>query len=99
MESQQIMELLLAMWEDMKADHKEMMARMDAFRANMKYSRKEMMDCQENMEAHLEGKEEPASVDMEPEVAQEVPKEDAAVMPVARTEEAAQGPKASCRAT
>jgi hypothetical protein len=49
----------------------------------MKNTREEMVACQETMEARLEGKEEPASEEMKPEVAhEEVPKEDAAVMPV-----------------
>jgi hypothetical protein len=71
-----------SMQERMYANHEKMMARMGALIADMKYSREETMVCQEKMEAHLKGKEEPTSMDMEPEVAQEVPVEDAAVMPV-----------------
>jgi hypothetical protein len=84
-EMKQIMEMLLAMQESMKANQARMdamhkaMARIDA---NIKTNREKTMACQENTEARLEGKEEPTSEDMEIEVAQEVPVEDAAVMPV-----------------
>jgi hypothetical protein len=72
----------MAMREDTKADHKKMMARMDAWLRDTNVTREKTMACQENREARLEGKEEPTSEDREPEVAQEVPVEDAAVMPV-----------------
>jgi hypothetical protein len=50
---------------------------------NFKFNGKETAACQETTEAHLEGKEEPASVDMTPEVAdEEVPLEGAEVMAV-----------------
>jgi hypothetical protein len=65
------------MQERMNARHKEMMA----WLTGRNDTREETMACQENMEARPEGKEEPTSTDMEPEVAhEEVPKEDAAVM-------------------
>jgi hypothetical protein len=50
---------------------------------DLKINGEETMACQEKMETRLEGKEEPASEEMKPEVAQqEVPREDAAVMPI-----------------
>jgi hypothetical protein len=63
-------------------------------------TRKDMMTCRETTEARLE-EEQPTSLDREPEVAQQqqVPKEDAVVQPVKRTEEAVYGQEASCRAT
>jgi hypothetical protein len=73
-----MMELPLAMREDMKAWRKQM----DAWVRDINGTRGEKMACQGKAEAHLEG-EEPTSVDMEPEAAHgEVPREDAAVMPV-----------------
>jgi hypothetical protein len=50
----------------------------------MKFNREETMACQGNMEARLEAEDKPASVDTTPDVArdQEVPVEDAEVMPV-----------------
>jgi hypothetical protein len=74
------MEILLAMREEMKADHEEMMP----WLTNRKDIRKEKIACQEKTEAHLE-KDKPASVDTAPEVAdnQEVPVEDAEVRSVA----------------
>jgi hypothetical protein len=74
------MEILLAMREEMKADHEEMMA----WLTNRKDIRKEMMTCQEKTEARLE-EDKPASVDTTREVAhdQEVPVEDAEVRSVA----------------
>jgi hypothetical protein len=54
----------------------------NAWIADMKDGRKETMACQEKTKAQLEC-EEPTSVDMEPEAEhQEVPKEEAAVLPV-----------------
>jgi hypothetical protein len=65
--------------DKMLADRKEMMA----WLTDLKNIRKETMACQEKTEARLQGREEPASVDIEPEVAdEEVPVEDAARMPV-----------------
>jgi hypothetical protein len=83
------MELLLAMREDMKADHKEMMARMNtgnkemmAWLKDLKINGEETMVRQEKTEVRLE-EEEPTSVDMKPEVAHEkVPLENATRMPV-----------------
>jgi hypothetical protein len=101
-----MMEVLLAMREDMRANQKtmdahqakmealtEMTARMDANMRSMqaelksaiedlKINGEETMAYQEKTEARLQ--EEPASEDMTPEVAheQEVPMEDAVVMPV-----------------
>jgi hypothetical protein len=62
----------------------EMMAMIKVWRqTNMKDNGEERMVCQETMEARLEV-EEPGSVDMTPEVAnEEVPWEDAARIPVA----------------
>jgi hypothetical protein len=61
---------------------KETTARMDAWLTDTNDTR-EKMACQENTETCLEGKEEPTSEDVEPEVAdEEVPVEDAAIMPV-----------------
>jgi hypothetical protein len=61
--------------EEMDAKHKKVTDRND--------NREETVACQEKTEARLEGKEEATSVDMEPEVAhEEVPVEDAVVMPV-----------------
>jgi hypothetical protein len=94
MELQQIMELLLAIQEEIIASQHEMMmarmeANMDSMKAelistikNFKFNGKETMVCQETMEARLEV--EPASVDTTPEVVhdQEVPRENAEVMPV-----------------
>jgi hypothetical protein len=83
----QIIELLLAMREDMKAHQARMDADSKDWREEMEASRntwrKEMMAYQGTIEARLK-EEEPASVDMTPEVAheQEVPLEDAVVMPV-----------------
>jgi hypothetical protein len=72
-----------------------MKAETEAFRAEMKAMRdkrmkanndtqEKTMACQEKTEERL-GEEEPASVEMKPEVAQEVPLEDAARMPVGKT--------------
>jgi hypothetical protein len=84
--------------EEMNANNKRMLAEMqDKMEANMgsirdelkstiknfKFDGEETTACQETMEARLEGKEEPASEEMKPEVAhQEVPWEDAKEMPV-----------------
>jgi hypothetical protein len=59
-------------------------ARLDAWLTDLKNNRKETMACLEKTEACLEVEEEPASVDMTPEVAhgQEAQPEDAEVMPV-----------------
>jgi hypothetical protein len=91
MESQQIMELLLAIQEEINTHTETMQASMDAsrkaWREQMEASRnawrKETMACQETMEARLE-EDKPTSVDTTPEVAheQEVPKEHAVVIPV-----------------
>jgi hypothetical protein len=73
---------LKEMMQIMDTSHKEIMAEIKPGR-NM-----ETIACQE-MEAHPE-EEKPASVDMEPEAAEqqeEVPVEDATVMPVVETEE------------
>jgi hypothetical protein len=81
-EVDQILEVLKTMQEEiiarMDANHEKMMA----FTVNMKYSQEEKMACHGRMEERLQG--EPASVDMTPEVAheQEVPLEDAIIMPV-----------------
>jgi hypothetical protein len=74
---------------DRKADHEEMMAMMkawgetlDAWSTDTKDNGEETMACQEKMEVRLE-EEEPTSVEMKPEVPhEEVPREDAAVMPI-----------------
>jgi hypothetical protein len=59
--------------------HKEMLA----WLKDLKFNREETMACKETLEARL-GIEEPASVDMAPEVAhEEVPVKDAVFMPVA----------------
>jgi hypothetical protein len=83
---------------EMDAMHEKMMARieanMDSMQAklistikNFKFNGEETTVCQETMEARLEV-EEPASVDMTPEVAdEEVPSEDAVVMPVGEPRE------------
>jgi hypothetical protein len=77
---------MLAEMQEMKAMHKKMMARMDAWLMDTNDNREETTACQETMEARLEV-EEPASVDMTPEVAdEEVPSKNAEVM-------AAGGPK------
>jgi hypothetical protein len=94
MKPQQIMELLLAIQEEIIASQYEiMMARMevnmDSMKAelistikNFKFNEEETTAFQETMEARLEV-EEPASVDMTPEVAdEEVPVEDAEVTAV-----------------
>jgi hypothetical protein len=95
MDKQEMMEMMemmkamlaetLAKWEaERKADREERMkANMDACMAGIKDNQEETTACQETMEARLE-KETPASEDMTPEVAheQEVPLEDAEVMPV-----------------
>jgi hypothetical protein len=66
----------------MDAMHKKMMARMDAWLTDTKDNQEETMTCQKKTEVRLE-EEEPTSVEMKPEVAdEEVPKEDAAVMSV-----------------
>jgi hypothetical protein len=70
---------------DSKAMREERMkANMDACMADIKDNRKETMACLEETEARLEVEGKPASVDTKPEVAheQEVPREDAEVMPV-----------------
>jgi hypothetical protein len=80
---------------DRKTDTERMIARMDAKMGSMqtelksaikdlKFNREETMACQEIMEARLEVEDRPASVDTTPEAAheQEVPREDAEVMPV-----------------
>jgi hypothetical protein len=55
--------------------------------ANMNAWREETMACLEKTEVRL-GKEEPASVEMKPEVVdEEVPREDAARMPVGEPRE------------
>jgi hypothetical protein len=62
---------------------KETTARIDAWLTDTNDTRVKTMACQENTEARLEGKEEPSSEDMKPEVAnEEVPLDDAARMPV-----------------
>jgi hypothetical protein len=62
---------------------KRMKANRDACIEDIKDTQEETMACQQTMEARLE-EEEPASVDMTPEVSheQKVPMEDAVVMPV-----------------
>jgi hypothetical protein len=68
-------------------------ANMDACMADIKDNRKETMVCQEKTEVRLE-EEEPTSVEMKPEVAhEEVPREDAAVMPVRRLRKQRRGRK------
>jgi hypothetical protein len=66
-----------------REDLKEMRAIIKGWSSDLKTNQEESMACQGNMEAHLET-EEPASVDRTPEVAQEqeVPRDDAEVMPV-----------------
>jgi hypothetical protein len=74
--------MLAEMIARMEASHEKRMARMDALLTDIKNDRKETMACQEIVEARLEV-EEPASVDMTPEVAdEEVTREGAARMPV-----------------
>jgi hypothetical protein len=72
-------------------DNREEMAKMtdwgeklDAWPTDIKDNREETMACQVNMEARLEEKDKPASMDMTPKVAHEqgVPLEDAEEMPV-----------------
>jgi hypothetical protein len=82
-------EMLAELKADRKAhreDLKEMRAIIKSWSGDLKAHRENgevTMTCLEKTEARLEGKEEPASVEMKPEVAQqEVPREDAAVMPV-----------------
>jgi hypothetical protein len=60
MKSQQMMELLLAMREDMRAWIKQM----DAWLTDTNYTQEKTKACQEKTEARPEGKEEPTSVDM-----------------------------------
>jgi hypothetical protein len=82
---EQIMEMLKTMQERMNASHNEMLdkieARMGGLLTDINDTRKETMTCQGNTKARLEG-EEPTSVDMRPEAVQQVPREDATVMPV-----------------
>jgi hypothetical protein len=68
----------------MDANHEKRKARMDAWLTDIKNDRKEAMACLEKTEARLEIEDKPASVDTTSEVAheQEVPREDAEVMPV-----------------
>jgi hypothetical protein len=66
------------MRQEMNAGHKEIMA----WLKDLKINGEETMTCQEKTEVRLE-EEEPTSVEMKPEVAhEEVPLEDAVVMPV-----------------
>jgi hypothetical protein len=82
METQQILELLLARLDAYTKATEGMKFAMQSMRSEIENTREETMACQEKTEARLEG-EEPTSVDMEPDVAhQEVPREDAAIMPV-----------------
>jgi hypothetical protein len=86
-----IMEMLKTMLADdhkkmmarMDVMQKKMMARMDAWLTDTNNNREKMLACQEKAEVRLE-EEEPASVEMKPEMAheQEVLREDAATMPV-----------------
>jgi hypothetical protein len=68
---------------EIKSGQTEMRAIIKAWSSDLKINREETMACQDTMEALLE-EDKPASVDMTPEVAheQEVPVEDATVMPV-----------------
>jgi hypothetical protein len=60
---------------------KEMRSIVNSWTADMKYGRNGMMACQEKTEARLDCKE-PTREEMESELEQEVPKEDAVVKPV-----------------
>jgi hypothetical protein len=83
-----IFEARLDEWlKDLKNIREETMACQEAMVARLgkeEPTSADMKACQDAMEANLEGKEEPASEEIKPEVAddQEVPREDAAVMPV-----------------
>jgi hypothetical protein len=73
---------LKEMRKEIKSGQAEMRSIVNAWLSDLKINREETMACQETMEACLECKE-PASVEIKPEVAdEEVPKEDAVVMPV-----------------
>jgi hypothetical protein len=81
----QIMELLLAMKEDIRANHEKRMAIIRAWgQTDTKDNEEEAMACKEKTEVRLEEEEEPTSVEIKPEVAddQEVPVQDAEVVPV-----------------
>jgi hypothetical protein len=93
---EQMMELLLTKMEEAMAKidkietngesiQEQILARMDASHKDMMA---ETLACQKDTEVRLEG-EEPIAVDMEPEAARQVPKEDSAMMPVG-------GPKKRC---
>jgi hypothetical protein len=70
--------------DKMEANMGSMQAELKSAIKDLKINGEETMACQETMEARLEGKEEPASEEMKPEVAyQEVSREHATVMPVA----------------
>jgi hypothetical protein len=91
------MEMLKTMLAD---DHKKMMARMGALYSKHGILSKGDDGLPRNDGGTSRGKEEPASEEMKPEVEhQEVPKEDAAVMPVRGLRKQRRGPKACCRAT
>jgi hypothetical protein len=76
--------------KEIKSGQAEMRSIVNAWLSDMKNIRKETMACLEKTEARLEV-EEPTSMEMKPEVAdEEVPLEDAARMPVAE-------PKKRCR--
>jgi uncharacterized coiled-coil protein SlyX len=106
MKMQQMLELLLALQEqmiaEMNANHEEMMAKMDAkteamrdkrMEANMNDDQKETMVCQDAMEANLE-KMVPNSGEKESVAEhQEVHKEDAIVKPVKGRKERNRGQK------
>jgi hypothetical protein len=69
----------------MDANHEEMMGTIRAWRqTDTKDNKEEAMACEEKTEVRLEEEEKPASVEMKPEVAeeQEVPVQDAEVVPV-----------------
>jgi hypothetical protein len=78
-------EMLAEIKAERKANHEEMMAMIKAWRqTGTKDNGEETMACEEKTEVRLEEEEEPTSVEMKPEVAddQEVPVEDAEVRSV-----------------
>jgi hypothetical protein len=100
MDTAQIMEVLLAMREETRADRKADQAKADAHQAKMEANqakteaerKSDVKNLQSWMERRMEGRletEEPGSVEMKPEVAdeREVPVQDAVVMPVGEPKE------------